>query len=99
MRMEDCIIIRKRNRKTNLFEDVMHTGVLCTMTDIISLDGSGFSENGQLVVRVPDRDGFFVACGDEISPDGGREWFTVTEVRDNRRERSGLSHWKVIGRR
>ena len=99
MKMEDCIIIRRPGRQTGAVYEEAVSGVLCTVTDIVSLDGSGLSKSGQLIIRIPELETALIRCGDEVSPDGGRCWFTVTEVRDNRGRGSFLSHRKVIGRR
>ena len=99
MKTEDSVLIRSLNRETNTYEQLSASGVFCTVTDAISSDNSGFFRDGQLIVRIPERETVPVLCGDEISHDGGVTWFTVTEIRDNRKQGSGLSHRKVIGRR
>lgn len=99
MMMHDCITVLRYKSGTELSDKDIISGVLCTVTDAISVDGGGFAKGGQLIVRIPGDAEVLLACGDEISPDGGRNWFTVAELKDNRKQGSGLSHWKVIGRR
>ncbi|MBR7164509.1 MAG: hypothetical protein IKD21_06025 [Clostridia bacterium] len=99
MKAEDSLLIRALNREANTYEQLSASGVFCTVINAISSDNSGFFHGGQLIVRIPERESVPVLCGDEISHDGGVTWFTVTEIRDNRKQGSGLSHRKVIGRR
>ncbi|MBQ2696580.1 MAG: hypothetical protein IJF61_04680 [Clostridia bacterium] len=99
MIMQDCVTVRRYTGSCEVLEQYEICGVLCTVTDAISVDGDGFSKGGQLIVRIPGEAEISIACGDGISPDGGQHWYTVTELRDNRRQGSGLSHLKVIGRR
>ncbi len=99
MRMEDSLLVRSLDRGTGTYAQAEAKGVLCTLTDAIEADGHGFLHGGQLIVRIPEQEVVAVCCGDEVSHDGGVTWFTVTEVRDNRRKDTPLSHRKVIGRR
>lgn len=99
MRMEDSILVRSLNRETGVFTQAEAKGVFCTVTDAVEADGYGFLHGGQLIVRIPECETILCDCGDEVSHDGGVTWFTVVEVRDNRRKGTPLSHRKVIGRR
>ena len=99
MKMSDSLVVRSLNRDKGDYTLAEATGVFCTVTDALKADMSGFLPDGQIVVRIPEKESVPVCCGDEISHDGGVTWFTVTEVRDNRRKGSWLSHRKVIGRR
>ncbi|MBE7041634.1 MAG: hypothetical protein E7400_06685 [Ruminococcaceae bacterium] len=99
MRMEDSLLIRSLDRAAGHFNQAEAHGVLCTVTDAVETDGRGFVSGGQLIVRIPERESVAICCGDEVSHDGGVSWFTVTEIRDNRRADTPLSHRKVIGRR
>ncbi len=99
MRMEDSILVRSLDRETGTFTQTEAKGVLCTVTDAVEVDGRGFLPGGQLIVRIPEEETVPCACGDEISHDGGVTWFTIVEMRDNRKKGTPLSHRKVIGRR
>lgn len=99
MKMNDCLIIRTLNRESGMFEQRFAENVLCTVTDKISVDESGYMPDGQLIVRIPEREEVPISLGDEVSHNGGVTWFVVTEIRDNLKRGSKLSHRKVIGRR
>ncbi len=99
MKMEDSLLVRSLDRAAGSYNQAEAHGVLCTVTDAVETDGRGFVRGGQLIARIPERETVEVCCGDEVSHDGGVTWFTVTEIRDNRRTDTHLSHRKVIGRR
>ncbi len=99
MKMMDTLLIRRLDRRTGTVLQAQVSGVYCTVTEAIRTDDGGFCRDGQITVRIPGTGGAQVECGDEISRAGSNLWFTAVEVRDNRKSDSGLSHWKVIGRR
>ena len=99
MNLKDQILIRHLDRRTGVVSEQSLCGVLCTVTDAIEIDGSGFRKNGQIIVRILGKEAIPIICGDEICREGSQCWFTVTQVCDNRKQESPLSHWKVIGRR
>lgn len=99
MKMNDSLVVRTLNHETGAVEQWVIEDVLCTVTDKISVDESGYLPDGQLIVRIPERANAPVSLGDEVSHNGGVTWFVVTEIRDNRKQGSKLSHRKVIGRR
>ncbi len=99
MKMNDSLIVRTLNRETGTVEQRMLENVLCTVTDKISVDESGYLPDGQLIVRIPERENGPISLGDEVSHNGGVTWFVVTEIRDNQKQDSKLSHRKVTGRR
>lgn len=97
MHMDDRIRLRKRNTK-GVSEHVVEN-VFCTETLGVQAERSGFNSGGQIIVRVPDAVTMAFDCGDQICREGSSTWYTVVEIRDNRREGSGLSHRKIVGRR
>ena len=99
MNLSKRILIRHLDRRTGSVSEQCICGVLCTITDAIEIDGSGFRKNGQMIVRIPTKETVPIVCGDEICCEGSQCWFTVVKVRDNRKQGSFLSHWKVVGRR
>ncbi len=99
MRRDDAIRLKKTDRHTGMVTETKISGVLCVETDAISTEENGFRKAGEIVVRIPENVPFHAVCGDEICREGSRHWYVITEIRDNRRNKSSLSHRKVIGKR
>ncbi len=98
MKMGDTITVRKRDKLSGALTDVDVSGVWCVETAGLSSDSNGFVKSGQLILRIPDRISFDIACGDEVCGQSGN-WYVVTEIRDNRIGHGDLSHWKVVAKR
>ena len=99
MNWEDSIIIRRTDKLKGSVTEQVVDGVWCIETDGIHTENSGFIKIGRIVVRIPLRIPVTVACGDEICCRSSLHWFTVTEVRNNHKSRTGLNHLKIIGER
>jgi len=97
MRMTDSIRLR-RQHQYGVSESVIDN-VFCSETVGIQAERVGFNGNGQLIVRVPENVETKICCGDQICRDGSSVWYTVVEIKDNKRSGSGLSHRKIVGRR
>lgn len=92
MQMTDCVKVRKRDGS----REYMLQGVCFTETMAISKEQAGFYNGGQAVLRIPEQKVADLACGDRVSLQGESRVFVVTELRDNRKKGSALSHWKAI---
>ncbi len=97
LHMTDSIRLRKRNRDG--VSDYVIANVFCTETVGVQSERVGFNGSGQLTVRLPKTVETDIRCGDQICREGSAVWYTVAEICDNRRAGSGLSHWKIVGRR
>lgn len=97
MQMTDSIRLRKR--KEHSVSDYVITNVFCSETVGLQTERVGFNGSGQLIVRIPENVETEIHCGDQICRVGSAVWYTVVEICENRREGSGLSHRKIVGRR
>ncbi|MBE7048681.1 MAG: hypothetical protein E7393_04855 [Ruminococcaceae bacterium] len=97
MNMTDSIYVRRIENGVVL-QNIL-SGVFCRRTAGLELDNAGFSGGGQITVRIPQHLQPKVCLGDQICRQGDHFWYTVVEIRDNRVANSGISHWKVIGKR
>lgn len=94
MRMTDCIYWHRQSG-----QKVKLSGVYCMVQRAIEADSAGHYSDGRMIVRIPDRRlGALPNCGDRICRSNDGIWYTVTEIWDNRRAGSGISHWKLVCR-
>ncbi len=94
MKMMDCVYLHKKDGS-----EVKLFGVYTTVQMAIETDQAGHYSNGKMVIRIPEaRLQASPACGDRIRKAGDTHWYTVTEIQDNRKKSSTLSHWKLVCR-
>ena len=97
LRMEERIRLRRRDGEG--VSECVVANVFCSETVGVQAERVGFNGSGQLIVRVPENVTTDIRCGDQICREGSLVWYTVVEIRDNRRNGSGLSHRKIVGKR
>ncbi len=97
MDMQESILVKKRGQSKD--KEQVVCGVFCSESVGIQADKTGFSGQGQLIVRIPEAVLADIECGDQICRVGSYTWYTVAQKQDNRRQGSNLSHWKIIGKR
>ncbi len=97
MRFIDSIKVMKQalNGENKSFE---LTGVCVTESGAISAEKGGYRNAGEIVLRVPGETVPNIECGDFVCRLGSEKRYVVCSVRDNRKQGSGISHWKFICR-
>ncbi|MBE7022719.1 MAG: hypothetical protein E7414_05855 [Ruminococcaceae bacterium] len=98
MRFTDCVKIIKMGNPEATRQECILDGVSFTVTKAVAREQGGYQDSGNATLRVPTNGMTDIECGDLVCRVGDDLCFVVTEVRDNRKCGSGLSHWKVICR-